>query len=610
MNSVHSSLGVAKSSNLFESTSKKCKNDKLKLLLNKTCCKNHYHDNHFNSLNTPISLSNKNPVSPDVGRSVSVESSNSSTSNQVMNRLSFENIDLYNTPLSSSKSCSEFNEPDMKNESNVRGNNSKKSRKSLWSKLSILRWSYSKKESYSKKNDNNDSFISDSHRINQISLFEGEEYSPSRSSSRSTVGRSKSRSKFLSSDSFDSFIDHEHHNSSIFDSYLLKGTDDSLDYMFGFQSRQRRLPMEIELKDLKDSNTLLSLDDNRDNFNNVRGLLHGNGSDSNIIRRVASLRSLEYINNAAFNANIHNINEIVNSVEIEFNIYSVTSWISKFNVISDLIVGKLRSMYPLGRDDEAFYESIRIQPFTSGSYLRAMLVSGFSSFSFNVYNLISWPEFTKEIVTNMSTFHQYTLNCLYIGLFIQILLNLIQLPFRLKIHYQCWESSRAVEVDTAVVTLRNMLLSDYWLISKAIGHLLDIILSVSTLFAEAYLCLCGSDDPLRSLIITLCSTSLLALVVRIIVATIFSLSMHDPQVLSDARKRGLSKWDLDVLPAFVFSNLDEVNNLDSCSICLGNFSIGELLISLPCDKKHSFHAGCIRQWLKRQNSCPLCQKLV
>jgi hypothetical protein len=85
--------------------------------------------------------------------------------------------------------------------------------------------------------------------------------------------------------------------------------------------------------------------------------------------------------------------------------------------------------------------------------------------------------------------------------------------------------------------------------------------------------------------------------------------MHDPHVLREARRRGLSRLDLDVLPTFFFCRRGEVNNPD-CSICLGTFEMGEMLISLPCDQKHSFHAVCIRQWLQRQNSCPLCQKLV
>jgi hypothetical protein len=85
--------------------------------------------------------------------------------------------------------------------------------------------------------------------------------------------------------------------------------------------------------------------------------------------------------------------------------------------------------------------------------------------------------------------------------------------------------------------------------------------------------------------------------------------MHDPQVLSEARRRGVSKYDLEKLSTFVFSKPEDCNNSD-CSICLCDFDMGEMLTCLPCDKKHSFHSACIRQWLQRQNSCPLCQKMV
>jgi hypothetical protein len=170
-----------------------------------------------------------------------------------------------------------------------------------------------------------------------------------------------------------------------------------------------------------------------------------------------------------------------------------------------------------------------------------------------------------------------------------------------------------VDVDGAINSLRRMLLSDEWLISRVLNHILDFISITNLLAAEVYLWVSSSiyreNDPLRDLIISLCATNIMSLVVRIFIATVFSLSMHDPHVLNDARRRGLSKLDLDVLPAFVFTRKEEVNNND-CSICLGSFSIGEMLISLPCDQKHSFHAACIRQWLQRQNSCPLCQKLV
>jgi hypothetical protein len=67
--------------------------------------------------------------------------------------------------------------------------------------------------------------------------------------------------------------------------------------------------------------------------------------------------------------------------------------------------------------------------------------------------------------------------------------------------------------------------------------------------------------------------------------------------------------DLEALPTFLFTDLEEVSHRE-CSICLTEFKLGERLIRLRCDKKHSFHASCIHAWLERQNSCPLCQKLL
>ena len=114
---------------------------------------------------------------------------------------------------------------------------------------------------------------------------------------------------------------------------------------------------------------------------------------------------------------------------------------------------------------------------------------------------------------------------------------------------------------------------------------------------------------LREVVVGMAATCVLALLMRVVVAAAFAISMHDPQVLTEARRQGLTRLDLAVLPTFVYGREDEVTNLD-CSICLGTFCIGEMLISLPCDKRHSFHATCIRTWLRQQNSCPLCQKIV
>lgn len=50
-----------------------------------------------------------------------------------------------------------------------------------------------------------------------------------------------------------------------------------------------------------------------------------------------------------------------------------------------------------------------------------------------------------------------------------------------------------------------------------------------------------------------------------------------------------------------------------CSICLEDFKLNDKYIALDCDEPHIFHSGCetcsgIKEWLKRNNTCPMCRK--
>lgn len=55
----------------------------------------------------------------------------------------------------------------------------------------------------------------------------------------------------------------------------------------------------------------------------------------------------------------------------------------------------------------------------------------------------------------------------------------------------------------------------------------------------------------------------------------------------------------------------EEDNATSCSICMEDFSESSddgKVIKMPrC--LHLFHQGCIFEWLKQQNSCPLCRRV-
>ncbi|KAM0930870.1 hypothetical protein ACQ4PT_000756 [Festuca glaucescens] len=46
----------------------------------------------------------------------------------------------------------------------------------------------------------------------------------------------------------------------------------------------------------------------------------------------------------------------------------------------------------------------------------------------------------------------------------------------------------------------------------------------------------------------------------------------------------------------------------TCSICLEEVVVGDLLRSLPC--VHQFHVNCIDPWLRQQGTCPVCKRQV
>lgn len=55
------------------------------------------------------------------------------------------------------------------------------------------------------------------------------------------------------------------------------------------------------------------------------------------------------------------------------------------------------------------------------------------------------------------------------------------------------------------------------------------------------------------------------------------------------------------------NNVDLSGDNASCSVCLQDFQLGEIVRSLPhCN--HMFHLPCIDEWLVRHGSCPLCRR--
>jgi len=49
---------------------------------------------------------------------------------------------------------------------------------------------------------------------------------------------------------------------------------------------------------------------------------------------------------------------------------------------------------------------------------------------------------------------------------------------------------------------------------------------------------------------------------------------------------------------------------EMCPICMLDFQESDEIVPLPCDEKHYFHQNCIKAWLEKNNTCPLCKKEI
>jgi hypothetical protein len=50
---------------------------------------------------------------------------------------------------------------------------------------------------------------------------------------------------------------------------------------------------------------------------------------------------------------------------------------------------------------------------------------------------------------------------------------------------------------------------------------------------------------------------------------------------------------------------EAVSNGEECPVCKDTYNEGEEVLQLQCD--HRFHPSCIKEWLARRNTCPVCR---
>ena len=82
----------------------------------------------------------------------------------------------------------------------------------------------------------------------------------------------------------------------------------------------------------------------------------------------------------------------------------------------------------------------------------------------------------------------------------------------------------------------------------------------------------------------------------------------------ETQNNGATHEDVSRLPTQVIAaedvtraeGLDE--SLRACSICLEPWAEGAEVTTLPC--LHRYHSECIKEWLARNASCPVCKHAV
>ena len=48
-----------------------------------------------------------------------------------------------------------------------------------------------------------------------------------------------------------------------------------------------------------------------------------------------------------------------------------------------------------------------------------------------------------------------------------------------------------------------------------------------------------------------------------------------------------------------------------CTICLEPFEVGGAPVcELACSQKHVFHADCLKAWLVKESTCPICRETI
>ena len=92
-----------------------------------------------------------------------------------------------------------------------------------------------------------------------------------------------------------------------------------------------------------------------------------------------------------------------------------------------------------------------------------------------------------------------------------------------------------------------------------------------------------------------------------LIRMVSSLIQNDNELNRESNNNSVSENFMNELEEKNVTN-EMIDKKNECSICLDIFKENEKYIQLPCpENNHCFHNNCIKEWLSRNNTCPLCR---
>lgn len=293
-------------------------------------------------------------------------------------------------------------------------------------------------------------------------------------------------------------------------------------------------------------------------------------------------------------------------------------------------------------DQMVFDQVFDVHPFAAAAFLRAFVSCSTGLMFFHIHSLSVWPAnvneagatATEAMATMAAEMEQHSwVHFAKVWVMLQVAVLVVGLPLRVEVQRELYGVSTARDTTEATRRLRVVFKSRCWKMNRMVGYVMMILGLIGPIFLGKAGYLWGNAHPesngapqgtlsnlpvVHQRLLSACSSNLLIFMMRVILtlSLLYFVQITQQARTGTAARRGLTDGTIKRLRRLVYSS--ELHGegkgadvgLTSCAVCLGDYEDDDHLMILPCDPRHNFHAACIEPWLKRTNTCPLCQRGV